>query len=81
MSGNPNLRFGTSCDVMKGLEDQVKPGRDDFISTTERQRSGPCNRATEIERTSLSRKLDDEWPESIFHHVGSQSARYLLSVL
>ena len=26
------------------------------------------------------RKLDDEWPESIFHHVGSQSASYLLSV-
>ena len=26
-------------------------------------------------------KLDDEWPESIFHHVGSQSASYLLSVL
>ena len=25
--------------------------------------------------------LDDEWPESIFHHVGSQSASYLLSVL
>ena len=25
-------------------------------------------------------KLDDEWPESIFHHVGSQSASYLLSV-
>ena len=28
-----------------------------------------------------SPKLDDEWPESIFHHVGSQSASYLLSVL
>ena len=27
------------------------------------------------------RILDDEWPESIFHHVGSQSASYLLSVL
>ena len=26
-------------------------------------------------------RLDDEWPESIFHHVGSQSASYLLSVL
>ena len=25
-------------------------------------------------------ELDDEWPESIFHHVGSQSASYLLSV-
>ena len=25
-------------------------------------------------------QLDDEWPESIFHHVGSQSASYLLSV-
>ena len=25
-------------------------------------------------------KLDDEWPESIFHQVGSQSASYLLSV-
>ena len=25
-------------------------------------------------------KLDDEWPESIFHHVGSQSVSYLLSV-
>ena len=24
--------------------------------------------------------LDDEWPESIFHHVGSQSVSYLLSV-
>ena len=28
-----------------------------------------------------TKKLDDEWPESIFHHVGSQSASYLLSVL
>ena len=27
-----------------------------------------------------TQKLDDEWPESIFHHVGSQSASYLLSV-
>ena len=26
------------------------------------------------------KKLDDEWPESIFHHVGSLSASYLLSV-
>ena len=25
-------------------------------------------------------ELDDEWPESIFHHVGSQSVSYLLSV-
>ena len=25
-------------------------------------------------------KLDDEWPESIFHRVGSQSVSYLLSV-
>ena len=25
------------------------------------------------------KKLDDEWPESIFHHVGSQSVSYLLS--
>ena len=25
-------------------------------------------------------QLDDEWPESIFHHVGSQSVSYLLSV-
>ena len=25
-------------------------------------------------------KLDDEWPESIFHHVGSQSASYPVSV-
>ena len=24
--------------------------------------------------------IDDEWPECIFHHVGSQSASYLLSV-
>ena len=24
--------------------------------------------------------LDDEWPESIFHHVGSQSASYPVSV-
>ena len=29
----------------------------------------------------MSIELDDEWPESIFHHVGSQSASYLLSVL
>ena len=26
------------------------------------------------------RKLDDEWPECIFHHVGSQSASYPVSV-
>ena len=25
-------------------------------------------------------KLGDEWPESIFHRVGSQSVSYLLSV-
>ena len=25
-------------------------------------------------------ELDDEWPESIFHHVGSQSASYPVSV-
>ena len=25
-------------------------------------------------------QLDDEWPESTFHHVGSQSVSYLLSV-
>ena len=30
--------------------------------------------------TTLKEKLDDEWPESIFHYVGSQSASYLLSV-
>ena len=28
----------------------------------------------------LVKKLDDEWPESIFHHVGSQSASYPVSV-
>ena len=28
----------------------------------------------------FNRKLDDEWPESMFHHVGSQSVSYLLSV-
>ena len=33
------------------------------------------------DRTFSGKKLDDEWPESIFHHVGSQSASYLLSVL
>ena len=33
------------------------------------------------EYTWPEKKLDDEWPESIFHHVGSQSASYLLSVL
>ena len=27
-----------------------------------------------------SSPIDDEWPESIFHHVGSQSVSYLLSV-
>ena len=27
-----------------------------------------------------TRKLDDEWPESIFHHVGNQSASYPVSV-
>ena len=26
------------------------------------------------------KQLDDEWPESIFHHVGSQSASYPVSV-
>ena len=25
-------------------------------------------------------KLDDEWPESIFHHVGNQSASYPVRV-
>ena len=25
-------------------------------------------------------ELDDEWPENIFHHVGSQSASYPVSV-
>ena len=29
---------------------------------------------------TIHKKLDDEWPENIFHHVGSQSANYLLSV-
>ena len=29
---------------------------------------------------NVSSKLDDKWPESIFHHVGTQSASYLLSV-
>ena len=28
----------------------------------------------------LSVQLDDEWPESIFHHVGNQSASYPVSV-
>ena len=28
----------------------------------------------------IYKKLDDEWPESILHHVGSQSVSYLLSV-
>ena len=37
--------------------------------------------STERERERRKKKLDDEWPESIFHHVGSQSASYLLSVL
>ena len=31
-------------------------------------------------RTKMQNTLDDEWPESIFHHVGSQSVSYLLSV-
>ena len=35
---------------------------------------------TGIRNSTPPKKLDDEWPESIFHHVGSQSARYLLSV-
>ena len=26
------------------------------------------------------KQLDDEWPESIFHHVGNQSASYPVSV-
>ena len=29
---------------------------------------------------AYKRVLDDEWPESIFHHVGSQSASYPVSV-
>ena len=29
---------------------------------------------------NTSRELDDEWPESIFHHVGNQSASYPVSV-
>ena len=31
-------------------------------------------------RKATQQKLDDEWPERIFHHVGSQSVSYLLSV-
>ena len=27
-----------------------------------------------------TKRLDDEWPESIFHHVGSQTASYPVSV-
>ena len=33
-----------------------------------------------IPRVKVNKKLDDEWPESIFHHVGSQSASYPVSV-
>ena len=32
------------------------------------------------DRAPSTLKLDDEWPESIFHHVGSQSASYPVSV-
>ena len=35
---------------------------------------------TPLHPLAEKKKLDDEWPESIFHHVGSQSASYLLSV-
>ena len=34
-----------------------------------------------FQNSNLKKQLDDEWPESIFNHVGSQSASYLLSVL
>ena len=30
--------------------------------------------------TRQAKELDDEWPESIFHHVGNQSASYPVSV-
>ena len=38
-----------------------------------------CN-TTDRQTDRQTDKLDDEWPESIFHHVGSQRASYLLSV-
>ena len=40
----------------------------------------PCVGASTLMRMRWAKLLDDEWPESIFHHVGSQSASYLLSV-
>ena len=39
-----------------------------------------CSESQCYAKRELPQKLDGEWPESIFHHVGSQSASYLLSV-
>ena len=39
-----------------------------------------CKSPKDQSANKTKKQLDDEWPESIFHHVGSQSVSYLLSV-
>ena len=52
---------------------------DKKIDASDSPRKVAGKRETEEDERS-EEKLDDEWPESIFHHVGSQSVSYLLSV-
>ena len=50
------------------------------VRTTERPATWILLKVCPDQWPSNPFKLDDEWPESIFHHVGSQSVSYLLSV-
>ena len=49
-------------------------------STNNELQTNSNNTGSGFQLLILRLKLDDEWPESIFHHVGSQSVSYLLSV-
>ena len=50
------------------------------VFSESKQPTSPAGRTNQHTNQRKWDKLDDEWPESIFHHVGSQSASYLLSV-
>ena len=51
-----------------------------LVKEREVNRPATRNQSNQKGPQNKAKKLDDEWPESIFHHVGSQSASHLSSV-
>ena len=67
------------CGLMSLLNSELVIGAASSSTNNELQ-TNSNNTGSGLQLLILRLKLDDEWPESIFHHVGSQSVSYLLSV-